>query len=49
LPEQSAKPTIEAAAQAGKRAGSVAQPIVSGGVHRASQVWGDVAEHLPVP
>jgi uncharacterized membrane protein YphA (DoxX/SURF4 family) len=49
LPEQSAKRTVEAAAQAGKRAGTAAQPIVSGGVQRASQVWGGVVEHLPVP
>lgn len=48
-PEQSAKRTAQTAAEAGKRAGKAAQPIVSGGVQRAGQVWGDVAEHLPVP
>jgi putative oxidoreductase len=48
-PERSARRTTRAAAQASRRAGSAAQPMVSGGVPRAGQLWGDVAEHLPVP
>jgi putative oxidoreductase len=48
LSEQSAKRAARAAAEASQRASRTAQPIVSGGVQRAGQVWADVAEHLPV-
>ena len=34
---------------AASQALGVAEPVVASGVHRAGQVWADVAEHLPVP